>query len=95
MAVALAPAAITLYLAFRGGGYHAETYAGVVALLAAAGAVVAIRARNLFTGWSRPLAVAGVALSGRTARRSADGERRASGEDARARWAVDTAGRKR
>lgn len=62
IAVALAPAAITLYLAFRGGGYHAETYAGVVAILAAVAGVTAIVAKDPFTGWSRPLAVAGAAL---------------------------------
>ena len=62
VALALAPAAVTLYLAFRGGGYHAETYASVLALLAVVLGVRTVTSANPFAGLSGPLGVACASL---------------------------------
>jgi hypothetical protein len=62
VAVALLPAGLTVYMAFRTGAYYAETYAGMLAFLAVALGVTAVVSRHPFAGWSTELAVAGIAL---------------------------------
>jgi hypothetical protein len=59
----LLPSLLTLFLAFRDGGAHPDTYAATVAVLAIALVGAAIASRRPFAGLSRPLVVAGAALA--------------------------------
>jgi hypothetical protein len=61
-ALLLIPGLLTAYLAFRTGGYYAETSSAVLALLALGLVVHALIAGRPFAGLSRPLAIAAGAL---------------------------------
>jgi O-antigen ligase len=62
VALAIIPALIITYLAFRTGGYYPETYSSVLVLLAIALGGAAIASRRPFAGLSAPLLVAAGAL---------------------------------
>jgi hypothetical protein len=63
VALLLVPGALTAYLAFRTGGYYAETSSSVLVLLAAGVAVHVLAVRRPLAGLSAPLVVAGVAMA--------------------------------